>query len=180
MMLGRVKEKQSVLFTVVEEFWLPATYPMTQAFIVKPLKTGRKLGEVMLLISQSPKDAINTPIFDTVVEQTVTKILLPNPDAEFEGSYERCGLTYKEFVELKQLAPDSRTFMVKQNRKSSLAKLDLYGFSDEMAVLSGNAANVHIMQQAIAACRSEHPDDWLPVFHQMRREFKQQQSAKPH
>ncbi len=111
----------------------------------------------MLLISQSPKDAINSPIFDTVVEQTVTKVLLPNPDAEFEGSYERCGLTYKEFVELKQMAPDSRMFMVKQNRKSSLAKLDLYGFSDEMAVLSGNAANVHIMHQAMACMPQRTP-----------------------
>ena len=174
MMLERVAKEQGVLFVPVEEFWLPAKYPMTQNFITKSLKTGRKLGEVMLLISQSPKDAINSPIFDTVVEQTVTKVLLPNPDAEFEGSYERCGLTYKEFVELKQMAPDSRMFMVKQNRKSSLAKLDLYGFSDEMAVLSGNAANVHIMHQAMAACRSEHPDDWLPVFQQMRREAKQQ------
>ncbi|MGN7039261.1 conjugal transfer protein, partial [Neisseria sp. P0003.S003] len=92
-MLKRVAVTRSVLVTVVEEFWLPAKYPTTQEFIIDGLKTDRKLGGFLALVTQSPKDAINSPIFDTVVEQTVTKILLPNPAAEYEGNYQRIGLT---------------------------------------------------------------------------------------
>ena len=69
-----------------------------------------------------------------------------------------------------RLGEKSRTFLVKQNMGSSLAKLNLQGMDEEIAVLSGNAANVHIMHEAMKSCGSEKPDDWLPVFQQMRRE----------
>lgn len=169
-MLDRVAKTRSALFTVVEEFWLPASYPTTARFILDGLKTDRKLGGLLVLPTQSPKDAIDSPIFDTVVEQTVTKILLPNPAAEYEGNYSRIGLTEKEFREMARLGEKSRTFLVKQNMGSSLAKLNLQGMDEEIAVLSGNAANVHIMHEAMKSCGSEKPDDWLPVFQQMRRE----------
>jgi putative conjugal transfer protein len=168
-MLKRVAVTRSVLVTVVEEFWLPAKYPTTQEFIIDGLKTDRKLGGFLALVTQSPKDAINSPIFDTVVEQTVTKILLPNPAAEYEGNYQRIGLTEKEFFDMKKLGEKSRKFLVKQNMGSSIATLNLSGMSDEIAVLSGNSANVHIMYEAMKHCGSDHPDDWLPVFHLMRK-----------
>lgn len=173
MMLTKIKEEKKVLFSVVEEFWRPLQYETTREYIKKGLKTGRKLGQVMLLVSQSPKDAINSPLFDTIVEQTVTKVLLPNPAAEYEGSYERCGLTKKEYQDLIKLGERSRTFMVKQNLHVSLAKLNLRGFEEEIAVLSGNSANVHVMYEAMDECGSDHPDDWLPVFHRKRKEYKQ-------
>lgn len=174
-MLGRVAKSRGVLATVIEEFWLPAKYPTTQEFIVDGLKTDRKLGGFLVLVTQSPKDAINSPIFDTVVEQTVTKVLLPNPSAEYEGNYQRLGLTEKEFGELQRLGEKSRQFLVKQNLRSSIATLNLSGMSDEIAVLSGNSANVHIMHKAMELCGSEHPDVWLPVFHEMRKEAKAEQ-----
>ena len=177
-MLERVAKSQGVLVTVLEEFWLPAKYPTTQEFIVDGLKTDRKMGGFLLLVTQSPKDAINSPIFDTVVEHTVTKVLLPNPAAEYAGNYERIGLTKKEFDDMKKLGEKSRSFLIKQNMGSSIAKLNLSGMSDEIAVLSGNSANVHIMHLAIDRCGSENPDEWLPVFHEMRKEFKDQQSEK--
>lgn len=177
-MLERVAKNRGVLATVIEEFWLPAKYPTTQEFIVDGLKTDRKLGGFLVLVTQSPKDAINSPIFDTVVEQTVTKVLLPNPSAEYEGNYQRLGLTEKEFGELKRLGEKSRQFLVKQNLRSSIATLNLSGMSDEIAVLSGNAANVHIMYQAMDSCGSEHPDVWLPVFHEMRKEIKAEQEKQ--
>ena len=79
---------------------------------------------------------------------------------------------------MKKLGEKSRSFLIKQNMGSSIAKLNLSGMSDEIAVLSGNSANVHIMHLAIDRCGSENPDEWLPVFHEMRKEFKDQQSEK--
>ncbi len=98
-----------------------------------------------MLISRSPKECHQQSDFlRWLVEQTVTsRFCCPTLMQSLKAVIERCGLTYKEFVEgLKQMAPDSRMFMARQNRKSSLAKLDSYGFSEEMAALSGNAANV--------------------------------------
>ncbi len=38
----------------------------------------------MILSFQSPEDAINCDIFAAIVQQTATKIFLPNPNAEFD------------------------------------------------------------------------------------------------
>lgn len=62
--------------------------------IKSALKAGRLKNEMMWLTSQSPEDAVNCAIFAALVQQTATKILLPNPDAEFDG--------YKKLVLLKK------------------------------------------------------------------------------
>jgi type IV secretion system protein VirB4 len=160
-----------LLATIVEEFWLPAQYKTTQAQIMDVLKTGRKRDEFILLVSQSPEDALNSPIFDAIVQQTPTKVFLPNPNAEFE-SYRKCGLTQSEFNELKDLSVDSRTFLIKQGNQSAFALLDLYGFNDEMSIISGSTENIAIMESAIQEVGSD-PDLWLPKFHQIRKEARE-------
>lgn len=82
------------MLSIIEEFWMPANFPMTQSMIKSALKAGRMKGEMMWLTSQSPEDAINCAIFAALVQQTATKILLPNPDAKWEG-YKEIGLTEK-------------------------------------------------------------------------------------
>ena len=102
----------------------------------KTLKTGRKLGEYMILDTQSPEDAIGCPIFSAIVQQTPTKIFLPNPAAEYEG-YKSCGLSDKEFSELVTKAIESRTFLVKQSKQSAFC---------------------------MEECGSENPDIWYRPF----------------
>lgn len=175
-MAEQVAAKNNILASIIEEFWHPARFPATQELMLKGLKTGRKLGEWMILVSQSPEDAIGVKIFSAIIQQTPTKIFLPNPDAEYEGSYSKCGLSQKEYEELINLSIDSRTFLVKQSKQSAFAKLDLYGFSDEVAILSGNSANVLLMEKAINFA-GENPDKWIPVFHHLR---KTGQIPEPH
>lgn len=173
-MKNQMVKKYSTIVTVVEEFWLPLMYKTPQNMILDVLKTGRKRGEFMLLISQSPEEAVKSPIFPAIVQQTPTKILLPNPDAEYKneqgGGYSRIGLTDKEFKILKVLPLDSRTFLIKQGQQSSFAKLDLYGFSKEIAVLSSNKINVILLDNIIAQFKKQgldkvKSDTWLPVFY---------------
>jgi type IV secretion system protein VirB4 len=171
-MLGQVAKKDGILCSVVEEFWLPAKFPLPQALILKALKAGRKLGEFMILVSQSPNDVFRTPDAAALIEQTATKIFLPNPDAEYKGAYESCGVTQKEFEEIKALELDSRAFLIKQSRQSCIAKLDLYGFSDEIAVLSGSSTNVLLARLAQDEC-GDDPDRWLPRFYEMKSNPKQ-------
>ena len=79
---------------------MPCNYPTTQNMIKQTLKTGRLTGEFIGLVSQSPADAIQCEIFPAIVEQTPTKIMLPNPEAVYDDEmigYKRVGLTEKGF-----------------------------------------------------------------------------------
>ncbi len=115
LMLDKVAAQNGLLANVIEEFWYALRFKFTEELMLKMLKTDRKRGSLLILVSQSPEDAIKADIFPAIVQQTPTKIFLPNPDAEFTGSYERCGLTLKEYQELIKLSLDSRTFLVKQS-----------------------------------------------------------------
>jgi len=161
-----MQQSGGLMVTVVEEFWLPAQYEITSNKILDILKTGRKLDEFIVLVSQSPEDAIMSDIFPAVVQQTPTKVLLPNPAAKWEG-YKAINLTRKEFDKLVALSEDSRTFLVKQGNQSVFATLDLHGFNDELAVISGSLDNVAVLNR-ITAEVGHDPDVWLPIYQQQR------------
>lgn len=163
-MMQKIAKNSGILATIIEEFWYAARYTVTQDMMLKILKTDRKLGGWLILVSQSPEDAINCPIFAAIVQQTPTKIYLPNPDAEYEGSYERCGITRKEYEELVKLPKESRTFLIKQSKQSAFAMLDLHGFKDEMPFLSGSSDNVELLHQIMADLGSEDVNDWYQPF----------------
>ncbi len=148
-----VQQNVGLLATIVEEFWLPLKYTMTREMILKVLKTGRKAGEFMVLVSQSPEEAIASEIWPAIRDQCVTKVYLPNPNAEWEN-YRRCNLTEREFAELQKLDAESRTFLIKQGNQSVFAMLDLYGFDEDIAVLSGSRENVALWRPVIAECRA--------------------------
>lgn len=171
-----VKHYQTIL-TVVEEFWLPLMYETPKKMMLDVLKTGRKRGEFMLLITQSPEEAVKSDIFPAIVQQTPTKLLLPNPDAEYKneqgGGYSRIGVTEKEFKIIKSLALDSRTFLIKQGHNSSFAILDLYGFADEISVLSSTKENVNLLDNIMALLPYKTKSEiWLPIFYEARRARK--------
>lgn len=170
-------KNHALLCTVVEEFWLPLKYKTPSEMMLDVLKTGRKRGEFMVLVTQSPEEAVQSDIFPAIVQQTPTKILLPNPDAEYKneqgGGYSRIGLTTKEFDGLKKLALDSRTFLVKQGHQSSFAILDLYGFSDEISVLSGTTKNVELLDEILSNFDKKVSSNiWLPIFYDARKQQK--------
>lgn len=166
----RLVEQYPLVLTVVEEFWLPLKYATTRAMMEDVLKAGRKRGEFMLLVTQSPEETIASPIFPTIVQQTPTKILLPNAGAKYENGYQLIGLTPKEFTELKSLNKNSRAFLIKQGHQSSFAVLNLYGFSEEIAVLSGSKGNIIILDELRRQFSDEVKSEvWLPLFWEILR-----------
>jgi len=161
-----------LLGTIVEEFWLPIQYPTTAKQILDSLKTGRRRDEFIWLVTQSPEDAIKSPLLPAILQQTPTKIYLPNPDAEFKtpdglGGYSRFGLTLKEFQKLKKLGLMSRKFLIKQGSQSSVAKLDLNGMGDDIAVLAMAAEDFPYLEQAKREA-GNHPDQWVPAYKVLR------------
>ena len=63
-----------------------------------------------------------------------------------------------------ELEPGSRRFLVKQGHQSAVCELDLKGFDQELAVISGRRANVDLMHTLIEETGSD-PSRWLPRFY---------------
>lgn len=160
---NRMQKKGKLMLTIVEEFWKPANFPMTQALIKSVLKAGRMKGEFIWLTSQSPEDAINCEIFAAIVQQTPTKVFLPNPDADWEG-YKKIGLNKKEFSQLKSLGLYSRTFLIKQSNSSAFAKMELSGFDDYLPVISGSKPGVTLCEIIRREMNTDDPNVWIPEF----------------
>lgn len=138
--------------------------PAFAEFAKDGLKTWRKLEGSLCAATQSPSDALQSPISRTIIEQTATKILFPSSDARREDYVEGLGLSEREFILIKeQLSPGSRMFLIKRGRHSTVCQLDLKGFSRELAVISGRASTVELMNRLLA----EHgpaPEHWLDEF----------------
>lgn len=166
-----MQREGELLCTIMEEFWMLLKFAMPARVMEKGLAAGRKAGEFLVLVTQQPEQAMNSTLFPLIVSQTATKIFLPDPEANYE-SYKRVNLTEKEFAELKKLSKAARTFLIKQSNQSAFATLDLYGFDDELAVLSGSIDNVRIMEKVIAEV-GDDPDVWREPFLELVYEQKQ-------
>jgi type IV secretion system protein VirB4 len=167
-----MQRKGGLLATVVEEFWLPISYPTTAAQIMDSLRTGRRRDEFIVLVTQSPEHAIKSPLLSDILEQTPTKIYLANPDAEYTnasgGGYIRVGLTPKEFAKLKKLGLQDYKFLVKQGGQASIVKLNLGDVLEDIAVLAMAAEDFPLLEAAKAQA-GDHPDAWVPVYKDLRR-----------
>ncbi|MEO8064755.1 MAG: VirB4 family type IV secretion/conjugal transfer ATPase [Pseudomonadota bacterium] len=148
----------------MDEFWRLLEDPAFESFAKDGPKTWRKLNAVMAVATQSASDVLDSPISRTIIEQTPTKILFPNPDANEAEYVEGFGLSEREFKLIKeQLEPGSRQFLVKQGHYSVVCQLDLKGFDSELKVISGRASSVEALRRIMVEVGPE-PERWLPVF----------------
>ena len=167
-----MQRRGGLLATVIEEFWLPLSYPTTAKQILDILKTGRRRDEFVILVSQSPEDAIKSPLLPDILQQTPTKIYLANPDAEYKndsgGGYVRFNMTPKEFQKLSKLGKYDYKFLVKQGSQASVVKLDLSNVLDDIPVLAMALDEFPYLEEAKAKAGS-HPDAWVPVYKELRK-----------
>lgn len=148
----------------MDEFWRLLADSAFESFAQDGPKTWRKLNAVMCLATQSASDVLNSNISRTIVEQTPTKILFPNSDANFDEYTQGFGLTEREFRLIKEkLEPGSRSFLIKQGHHSVVCNLDLKGFDSELRVISGRISEVERMHHLIHTM-GPSPALWLPAF----------------
>lgn len=148
----------------MDEFWRMLADPAFESFAKDGPKTWRKLNAVMCLATQNAGDVLDSPISRTLIEQTPTKIFFPNADASPAEYTQGFGLTEREFALIRdQLAPGSRSFLVKQSHQSVICKLDLKNFDAELSVISGRAVAVRRMHDIIART-GDCVEKWLPAF----------------
>jgi type IV secretion system protein VirB4 len=188
------------LIYVMDEFWkiLDGEGGLKE-FARNKLKTIRKQNGLGIFATQSPEDALKSDIAATLVEQTATLILLPNPSASKTDYMDGLKLSEAEFKQLVELDENSRSFIIKQGHSSVVCQLQLGGMPDELAVISASTDNIVIMHRLIdeaikeAASKDDSsnaripssfrinnkvndslfkivdPDLWLPKFYDQRK-----------
>lgn len=153
----------------LDEFWKLLLDEYFEDLAQNKQKVIRKQNGLMVYGTQSAKDVLQSPIAHSLIEQCATMIFMPNPKAEREDYMEGFHLSEREYQLIKEdMTPGSRRFLVKQGHNSVVAELNLRGFDDELAVISGTTDNVELVTRIIEN-HGEDPAVWLPIFHEQRR-----------
>jgi type IV secretion system protein VirB4 len=152
----------------LDEFWKLLLDEYFEDLAQNKQKVIRKQNGLMVYGTQSAKDVLKSPIAHTLIEQCATFVFMPNPKADHADYVDGFHLTEREYQLIKEeLTPGSRQFLIKQGHQSVIAKLNLKGFDNELAVISGTTDNVTLVNNLIAEY-GENPDIWLPKFHEQR------------
>jgi type IV secretion system protein VirB4 len=150
------------LIYVISEFWKALDHEIFSDFAKQKQKTIRKQNGLGIFDTQSPSDVLRHPIGRTMVEQSVTKIFLANPEAVREEYVEGFGLSEAEFGIVRSLgAQGGRRFLVKQGHTSAICELDLGGMDDFITVLSATTDNVALLD-TVRERYGNDPFLWLP------------------
>ncbi|ACL64482.1 type IV secretion/conjugal transfer ATPase, VirB4 family [Anaeromyxobacter dehalogenans 2CP-1] len=126
-------------------------------------KTIRKQDGFLVLCTQEPDDALQSPVGKSVIQQCATLLLLRNPNATREDYVEGLKLSEPEYELVRSLPEQSRRFLVKQGGGSAVAELDLSAMPEALAVLSGTPDRARLVEALAAEC-GEAPEQWLPRF----------------
>lgn len=152
----------------LDEFWKLLNDEAFEDLAKNKLVTIRKQDGFLVMFTQSPKQVLQSPIAFAIIGQTATKIFLPNPEADFDDYVNGFKLTQREYEIVRSLGEKSRQFLIKQGQNSVVAELNLRGFDDELAVLSGNTATSNLAEKLVAELGND-PAVWLPEFHRIRK-----------
>ena len=152
----------------IDEGWRALDDPAFENRLREWLKTIRKKNGLVGFGTQSAEDVLATSIGKTIVEQCRTQLFLPNFKASEAGYCEGFSLTPHELDVVRTLGDTSRCFLIKHDATSVVARLDLSGEDDILAILSGREDTV-LLCDAIRAEVGDDPADWLPIFQERRK-----------
>jgi type IV secretion/conjugal transfer VirB4 family ATPase len=130
--------------------------------------TIRKQNGFGVFATQMPSSLLNSKIASALVQQVATEVYLPNPKADYDEYVNGFKVSVAEFDIIRNMGEESRMFLIKQGHQSMIGCLDLAGFDDELAILSGSVDNVELLDTIIAEV-GDDPNVWLPVFHERRK-----------
>jgi type IV secretion system protein VirB4 len=153
----------------VAEAWNALGDPVFAPFIKYKQKTIRKKNGLGIFDTQEVGDLLANANGRTMVEQSVTKLILPNRDATETDYVDGLRLTPAEFRLVQEFGKTgARNFLCKQAYGSVQCKFDLTGADDMLTVLSASQDNVELLDE-IRAEVGDDPDAWLPLLYQRVR-----------
>lgn len=148
---------------IMDEFWRYLADPDTSKFALEKLLTMRKQNGVMVFATQSPEHLTNDANGSQYIQNCITHIFLPNGKAKKEQYIGQFELTEHEFEMVKTFDQHSRMFIVRQEGRSVVCKLDLSEFKKTLNLLSASPEKTAFMENLIALV-GEEPAKWLPYF----------------
>lgn len=166
---AKERKQDSRTMILLDEGWKLLDDPAFSHAIKDWLKTIRKKNGLVGFATQSVSDILTSAIGDTIVEQSPTNIFLPNPRADEKTYCGAFGLSKRELKIIRELTPESRYFLLRHERDSVIARLNLNGMDEYIAVLSGRTETVTEMRE-LRQRLGEDPAVWLPKF--MERHVK--------
>ena len=176
------------LIYVMDEFWkiLDGKGGLKE-FAKNKQKTIRKQNGLGIFATQSPEDALASDIAASLIEQTATMILLPNPNASHDDYVGGLKLTDAEYQVVVSLDERSRCFLVKQGHASAVCQLNLRGMDDTLAVISASTDNIEIMHEVLrdraavegVTADDLRPEQWLNDFYENRKGSGKKNSNQP-
>ena len=152
----------------IDEGWRALDDPAFEGRLRDWLKTIRKKNALVGFGTQSAEDVVATSTGKTIVEQCRTQLFLPNFKASAAGYCDGFSLTPHELDVVRTLGETSRCFLIKHDATSVVARLDLSGEDDILAILSGRQETV-LLCDAIRAEVGDDPAVWLPIFQERRK-----------
>src|SRR3546814_14052849 len=96
---------------------------MCQESMKDASRTIRKKNGVLAFATQEPGAITENPVGPSLVQQTATLILLPNPKARTRDYIAGFGITAAEVELLRGLGEASRKFVVKQGESVTVAQI---------------------------------------------------------
>lgn len=142
---------------------------LSQPYWVKRLEaaqvTWRKKNGLIFFASQRPDQIAASSLGVALIQSSATNIFLPNPKANEEDYIKGFNLTHKEFEIIKNTPIQSRYFLYKQGQEAAIARMNLSGLDQYLAVLSSND-NTVVLCEEIREEVGEDPKKWLPIFYE--------------
>lgn len=161
---------------LIDEFWQAGGVDVFTETVQDKSKTGRKREISMVLATQSPRDAVASPIGYTLKEQYPTKIFFGDAEASFMdlcGDDEKnphiphLGLTLAEYNAVTQMLPHMRhAFLMKRPGASVVLRNDMRKALAQVAVLSGRDSTYGLMRELQEQYGSA-PEQWVPHFERL-------------
>ncbi|WP_440057916.1 VirB4 family type IV secretion system protein [Pseudomonas fragariae (ex Marin et al. 2024)] len=154
----------SLLLNIVAEYWVPLSFESTADKIKEILKSGRMRGELLVMDTQSPEDAISTKYAPAIIQQVVTSIWLANTRADRAG-YAKFGIKGKVFDAVAALRPLSREMVVLQGHQAVQLKMVLDDrLKYWLPLLSSTKKNIAVAKRIKDELGTTAPELWVPAF----------------
>ena len=132
----------------IDEAWKWLENPVVAEEVKNKFKTIRKQNGFLRLATQSVEDFLRLPIAKTIIEQSATKIFLPNPQAQEEDYVKGLNLTIEEYEIIKAFNPANRQFLVKRQDEKTIATLDLSSLGKEnLMILSTGTKHIDTIER---------------------------------
>lgn len=144
------------------EAWLALSHPLFREKIREWLKTLRKSNGTAILETQSISDITGSPIRDVIIESCLTKIFLPNTEAQTEhaaGAYQALGLSQRQIELIKHAVP-KRHYYYSSPLGKRLFELGL-GPVALSFLGAGSREDLSAMRALMARFPQTWPAEWL-------------------